>query len=448
MRKLISIQRGTEKHRVFGLLSKFNMTKRFVFALFTIVFGAFAGTFAWAFFFFMNTSIGFLWGTVPEWLSSFGLPALFYPIVFCALGGLVIGLFTKRFGSYPEDMNTVLAKVKATGRYEYDHIGSSFVGALLPLMFGGSLGPEAGITGVIAGLCTWVGDRLRFVGSEMRELAESGTAAVVSAIFATPLFGMAVPLVGAADESDGQEPISEVRLGAPKALKITIYVLAVAGALGMMALLGSIFGGSGGLPHFSEISIGANELLWALPCIVIGALAGWAFYPCGAFAARIAKALQKHPLIQPILAGAILGACGIVLPYAMFAGEAQTEELAAVWMSFSAIALIATGFVKVFATQLCLNLGWRGGHFFPIIFAGISIGYGMAALTGIDSVFALCAVTAALMGAVMRQPVMAALLLFLVFPVKAVLVLLVASALGSLIPVPRSWMPQKQKTES
>ncbi len=94
----------------------------------------------------------------------------------------------------------------------------------------------------------------------------------------------------------------------------------------------------------------------------------------------------------------------------------------------------------MFTTQLCLNLGWRGGHFFPLIFAGISLGYGLAALTGVDAVFALCAVAGALMGTVMRQPILTALLLFLVFPVKGGLVLLVAAVLGSVLPVPKAWL--------
>ena len=126
----------------------------------------------------------------------------------------------------------------------------------------------------------------------------------------------------------------------------------------------------------------------------------------------------------------------------LFAGEAQTEELSLTWTTIGAGLLIATGFVKVFATQLCLNMGWRGGHFFPIIFAGIAIGYGMAALTGIDPVFALCAVTGALVGAVMRQPIMTMVLLFLVY--FGAPVLLVAAAIGSIVPVPSAWMTARE----
>ena len=73
---------------------------------------------------------------------------------------MVIGLYEKKTGIAAEDLPDVMAKVKSTGRYEYDHLGKLSIAALLPLLFGGSVGPEAGKAGVIAGLCTWVGDRM------------------------------------------------------------------------------------------------------------------------------------------------------------------------------------------------------------------------------------------------------------------------------------------------
>ena len=76
--------------------------------------------------------------------------------------------------------------------------------------------------------------------------------------------------------------------------------------------------------------------------------------------------------------------------------------LAQQWTALGAGALLATGFLKVLASQVCLGLGWRGGHFFPLIFSGIAIGYAAAGLFGIDPVFALSVSTAALLGAAMR----------------------------------------------
>ena len=280
-----------------------------------------------------------------------------------------------------------------------------------------------------------MGDRLRFLRRELKDVTCAGTAAVLAALFNAPLFGLMAPVAGYVDESDGPAG-ADATLEMPRARKVVVYVLAVAGALGAFALCGALFGGSLGLPRFSEVAIGPRELAWALPLALVGAVAGWLFHGAGALVRAVARRLGERPVAKAVLAGVLLGACGIALPFTLFAGEAQTEQLAATWMTLGAGALIATGLGKVVVTQACLGLGWRGGPFFPIIFAGIALGYAMAALTGIDPVFALCATTAALLGAVMRQPVMTALLLFLVFPVKAVFVLLIAAALGSLVPVP------------
>lgn len=413
--------------------------RRLLFVVLTLAFGAFAGAFCWAFFFLMNLGMDLLWTQAPAFLESVGCPALFYPVVFCVVGGLAIGVFQKRVGPYPDDMNTVLAEVKSSGRYEYKHIKAMFLGALMPLMFGGSIGPEAGLTGVIAGLCTWVGDRLRFVGSEMRELASAGTAAIISAIFAAPLFGLAAPLFGYADESDGKAAHGNAHIEVPKPLKVVIYLLSIAGALGVFTLLSTFVGGGLGLPHFSEMSVSVYEVAWMIPLILIGACAGWLFHAFGAGVRWLSAHLGERPIVKAVLAGLILGGIGVLLPFTMFAGEAQTEMLAAQWTGMSALVLLATGFLKVLSTQVCLGLGWRGGHFFPIIFAGISIGYACAGLFGIDSVFALCVCTAGLLGVVMRQPLMVTLLLILCFPVKAVVFMLIAACIGSAIPVPKAF---------
>ena len=86
--------------------------QKFLFAVFTVLIGAFAGAFTWAFFFLMNWGIGLLWNALPS-QRDFAL----YPVVVCIAGGVVIGLFEKRFGPYPQSLNVVMAQVKAEGRY-------------------------------------------------------------------------------------------------------------------------------------------------------------------------------------------------------------------------------------------------------------------------------------------------------------------------------------------
>lgn len=392
-----------------------------LFGLFTLVLGALAGLVVWLFFFLMDAGLELFWHALPQRVGAW-----WWPLLVCPLGGVAIGLFERRFGPYPESLKTVMAQVKETGRYDYGHLGASAGGALLPLLFGGSVGPEAGLTGVIAGLCTWVGDRLKFLGREFRELSSVGTAAVLSAVFGAPLFGMAAPLVGSCDEV---EPGAKIEV--PRTTKIIVYSLAVAGAFGVMVLMRGLFGGGSGLPHFTEMSAGRLELALLVPLALAGAVVGLLYHAFDGLAARAAARAGDRPVLKAVLAGLVLGALGSFSPFVMFAGETQTETLAQMWGTLGVGFLLATAVLKVFATPLCLHFGWRGGHFFPTIFAGVCLGYAFAALTGADPVSCLSICCAALVGAVMRQPVMAVLLLFLLFPVRAFVLMMFAAIIGS-----------------
>ena len=412
---------------------------RLLFIVCTLITGAVAGAAVWAFFRLMGIGINLLWGTLPAWvghvlepyvpgISSGPFGCLPYPLTLCVIGGICIGLFERRHGPYPEDLNVVMGKVKAEGRYPYDKLGSMSVAALLPLVFGGSVGPEAGLTGVIAGLCTWVGDRLKRFGSDFRSLTTVGVQAALTAVFTAPFYGFVAPLCGTSDDLP-----EEATFVFPKSQKAVVYLCAIAGALGAFVGLGQLLGGGAGLPHFSDISVGKLELAWFIPLAIAGMACGWLYHLGVRCSKGVSAVLGARPVVKAVLAGLILAVFGMVLPFAMFAGEAQTEMVMDSYVSLGATALLATGFVKAFVTPVCINLGWRGGHFF----SGVCLGFGFALLTGADPTFCTAACTSAVMGAVMRQPLMAALLLFMCFPLKGVVVMLVAAIIGSAVPLPR-----------
>lgn len=73
--------------------------------------------------------------------------ALVYDVAVCSAGGILIGSWQKHHGVFPETLEAVTEKVKTEGGYPYDKLPILLVAALLPLIFGGAIGPEAGITG-------------------------------------------------------------------------------------------------------------------------------------------------------------------------------------------------------------------------------------------------------------------------------------------------------------
>ena len=403
------------------------VANRSMFVLSVILTGAIAGAFVWFLLFVMELGLSFIWERVPLFLGQL------YPVIMCTIGGVVIGLFARRYGQYPEKLMDVMAKVKTTGRYDYKDLGPMSVAALLPLVFGGSVGPEAGLVGAIAAICTWVGDRMRCFGNDFQELTRVGTYATVSAIFTAPLYGFADAVTG--ERVDGYDTPHVT-----KRMKVLIYALAILGAVGAYILLSHLIGGGMHMPQFDDVGYGTEEFLWLIPLALIGGICGLAYCILDDRFEHVGKRFEDKPVARATFAGLLLGLCGMLLPLTMFAGESQAVELQETWVTMTAAALICTGLVKIVITALCVNMGWRGGHFFPVIFSGIAIGYGTSVLIGIDPIFCVCAVTASLVGGVLRKPVLAVLLLFLCFPLHSVAVLLIAAVIGARMPLPKRLM--------
>lgn len=394
-----------------------------VFAMYALVMGAFIGALVWAFLALASYLSGLIWKTIPD-AMSFPL----YPVAVCLIGGAVIGLAHKKFGDYPEDMETIMARVKAKNGYYYGNLPMIALMALLPIVFGASIGPEAGLTGFIVGLCYFAGDHFKYARKNVSELAEIGISATVGAIFRVPLFGLMLPIENRANEAKA--------MVFPKSGRIFVTVMAILGALGIYRLLGSLLGGGLIMPSFPAAGAFKPEFIWQAIAAAAAGTAGAALFTLSKKAVKKALSpLKKLTVTKCIAGGAVLAICGMAVPFAMFSGEEQSTELMNGFASYSGWALLGIGAVKLCLTNVCIETGWRGGHFFPMIFGGVSIGYGMAALLGAEPVICVFAATAALLGAVMRKPVAAALLLMLCFPLSSVVYVLPAAFLGSLVPV-------------
>lgn len=406
----------------------------FLYVLLATALGAAAGALVWTLLRIMNLGIELVWHTIPAYVGNEAL----YTVGVCLLGGLLIGLWQKKFGIYPEELETVMYRLKTTGTYPYSKIPVLSVAALLPLIFGGCLGPEAGLTGIIVGLCCWVGDRLKYKGREIREIAEAGMAATLGVIFASPFVGIAFNYESG-EAKDSMSDLNEEEKATFKKLKKLVYIMAVAGGLGAMKLLSSFFGGGSGFPRFGrDIDITVDDWKWFIVVAAAGLLAGLFYAIVHKITVMIGDKLINHRVISCMLAGLCLAVIGLISPWTMFSGEHQMGELMEMWQNETAGSLIVITLLKLLLVNLCINLGWKGGHIFPVIFSGVSVGYAMALILGIEPVFAVAVAAAALCGYVMRKPVMVIGVLLLCFPVTVIIPLTAAAYLGSIIPVPWS----------
>ncbi|MGN1132033.1 MAG: chloride channel protein [Ruminococcus sp.] len=389
----------------------------------------------WLFLKLLNTGISFIW----EWTNeTIDLP--FYTIAVCLLGGLIIGIFQKIFGPYPEELETVIAKVKKDKYYPYNNVFIICVAALLPLLFGGSIGPEAGLTGVIVGLCYWVGDRIKYADVFLKDITKIGLSSALGTIFGAPLFGLVMPIEEKVDY-DKEITIS-------KFSKIIYIIVSVMSAFGVFSLLNSLFGGGVGMPHIEQAEITVHEIIFGIPLALIGAVFGICYLLFDRFTKAFFTKIQKKIgiVISTMLGGLILGVIGTYFPMTMFSGEESMGEIITTYKEYAPWVLILTGILKLLITNVCIKSGWRGGHFFPVIFSGVSIGCAVAILTGLNDAFCIGVVTAGVLGVIMRKPFAVSLLLMLCFPLRVIPWLIISAFIGSIIPL-KKLLPTEKETE-
>lgn len=396
------------------------------------VLGAISSAVIWVVLKIMTLGMDLLWTILPAKLGA--EHNLVYMMAVTITGGVIIGLWQKKFGLLPEELSQVMGRVKKVGSYPYDNLHILIVSALLPLIFGGVIGPEAGLTGVIVGLCCWVGDRLKCKGDELAALAQSSMGAALGVIFNAPFFGIVRNL--GIDREEEKKKHSRARL-VGKPVRIFIYCMGAAGGIAAFAGLGALFGGSAGLPRFdAKHTISWIQWAWFLGIVAAAILAGLCYLFFAKVSEKLGEMLQNHRIVSCVLAGVCIATGMYFLPLTTFSGEHEMGELMSSWEEYSAKILILTALAKMLLVNLCISLGWRGGSIFPLIFSGVAAGYAFAAITGIDPNFAVAAMTAGLYGYVSRKPVMTVAVLLMCFPPVYIFPLAGAAVIASKVPIP------------
>ncbi len=368
---------------------------------------------------------------LTERLWGLGTGFALFPLVVCTVGGVVIGLWTWWSQDEVKPLEEVMHEFKETGSYRTNGVWKPAVTFLLPLVFGGSIGFEAGLTGLITSGCCWIRDQLKRAGLRLSGITDATIAASMAAIFGTPLAGIA-----AGYESEPRVDDYDMRRG----VKAVLYIAAAFGAFGGIRVFSLIFGASGGLPRFEEITATPSQALWAVPCLVLAYAMTLLFHASSRLFGMVGTRMRQTAvgtIVRPIICGVAIGAVACVLPYVLFPGEVQSEELMETWTAWTAVALLGTGVLKAIITPLCINMGWIGGDLFPSIFAGVAAGYGLAAITGADPMLMVTVTTAAFLAGVVRKPVLVLGILFLCFPADGILWMGIAAVIGATLPVPR-----------
>ncbi|WNY26989.1 chloride channel protein [Methanolapillus ohkumae] len=451
-----------------------------VFALYALFLGAFTGIVTFLFLKLMNLGIQFLWVDIPSHIDF-----AYYPIVICLIGGLLVGITKKIYGNLPPTLSVVLLEAKESKRIEYKNLPVIVLCAFLPLIFGGSIGPEAGLAGILGGLCTWIGDHVKASAKTIQALSEIGMAATLGTIFGSPFFGVAKTVEEEEeanslfiqkvetkkfksefhDTNSNEKSMHKSEFGKsepnhfesekfefeenfrqilkeeesfvlPKKSKIYLYLIAAIAGFGTYFLLSHWFP-LGGFYRYDSVSFGWNEILALVPLVLLGVFFAWIYSVFGYIIKIILRPLKNHKILTAILGGLALGILGMIFPYTLFSGEVQIGEMAANWMSLTALTLLLIVLAKLFLTRFCIMSGWRGGQIFPAIFAGMTLGYAVSSIFPLEPAFCAAIVSVSLVTVILKKPAATVILFVAFFPLGFLIPLTVAALISGFIPFPK-----------
>lgn len=333
------------------------------------------------------------------------------------LAGLIVGLVIHFLGN-PGEIGVIIDNIHfRSGRLDIGKNPAMILASLVGISAGGSTGPEAPLVQVTGSFGTWVSDRLKLQGEDVRNMSLAGMAAGFTALFGAPLGGAVFAL-----EILHHQYVVEYYQALMPAIVSSCASYLVFALITHLGIAPTWY-----FPQYSLESI--NDIWFAILLGMIGALAGWIFmgifHGCDRLFARIPGPIY----FRTSLAGLGLGILAFSLPLTRYFGHDQLAVI--VTTSFSGVLLLGLALGKMAAIGVTVSGGWPGGFIIPLFFIGACLGKAIAVFVpGINPSLSMICVMAAINAAVTRTPISTTLLLSKLTNFAPLTPILFASLLG------------------
>jgi H+/Cl- antiporter ClcA len=358
-----------------------------------------------------------LWVDLPSALDV-GPGAVVFIVPMCATGGVLVGVCRRRLGEYPPSLAEALARFRTDRAFDDRHLPQAVTTSLVGLGFGAALGPEAVLVALVGGIATWIGRQISAGADGRRSLVYLGTTAVLGSLIGSP--GAAVvPLDGDPGKDRG---------------RLWLIVPGVAAAAAGAWVFRSLSSGGGYFSYdYPPYDFDAVDLAWAVPLAVAGVAVSVFFLAASRVTGAAGAMLDSRPVLQSLAGGLVLGALASISALVLFSGHAGVQTLiddSTTTVGF----LLGIAVLKLIATSTLLGTNWKGGRFFPVMFAAAAVGLAAAqAFGGLAETPAVAVVMTAAVGALIGKPVAAPVVMVFIFPLAVAPAVIVGGVLAGLL---------------
>ncbi|WP_373808663.1 chloride channel protein [Streptococcus ferus] len=350
-----------------------------------------------AFLFLMAEKFGshLLW---ESWGHSVPFPNL-YKGLLLLIGGLLVFALKKKWGSLPRTSHELMEELKEEQTVNYRYTWRSLVLALLILVLGAGVGPEAPLLGAVIAYSIWQADKLRYLEANREQLKQLSLKDRLVRFFHPSQYLLTY--------TASQKGTDKKRL------------FFIVNGLIIFVLLMRMTEQPSFITKLGDRQWQAAELALILPLMLYGLLF-----------ARVYRWLMKKikgslkqlplPLIGKILIGAatIFGVAVFALSL-LFSGQHAMHSVVEMGLELPVLALLGLSLLKLIFLEICLETGWTGGDIFPITFASILQGFAFAQLLpGYDPLFVVLVVSLSLAVTLLQKEWLAGIFISLFFPIK------------------------------
>ncbi|MBD2414946.1 chloride channel protein [Nostoc calcicola FACHB-389] len=338
-------------------------------------------------------------------------------LIVMPIAGLIVGLVIDFLGN-PGEIAVIVDNIHFRGgRLDARKNPAMILASLVSIAAGGSAGPEAPLVQVTGSFGTWVGDRLRLEGEDLRSTSLAAMAAGFTALFGSPLGGAMFAL----EILHHQHIVEyyEALMPAIVSSCASYLVFAFITHLGIAPTW-----------HFPQYSLeNIDDFAVAILFGIIGAVAGWIFMVIFRGCDRLLAMVPGPVYVRTTLAGLGLGTLAAFLPLTRYFGHEELESVLST--NFSVVFLLILALGKMASISITVTGAWRGGFIIPLFFTGACIGKAIAILIpGLNPALAMICTMAAINAAVTRTPISTTLLLSKLTNFSPLTPILFASLIG------------------
>lgn len=338
----------------------------------------------------------FLWDSLPH---QFHLGSVYSLLGLGLLTALVIFL-KKKWRNLPKTSHDLLHELAENETVSYRNTWRNLALALVILISGAGVGPEAPLLGAVIAYSIWQADKLRYLEANWEQVNGYGLLKRLEYLCHPSRYLLPYP-------------------ASQKQTSKRLRNLLIANGLLVFWLMMRLTDQPSFVTKLGVTTWSLTDLLFFLPLYLYGFAVGKGYAWLKRMIGGGLDKLNLSTSLKLSLGGLAVFVVTLLAPTLLFSGQHSLHSIVELGMETPVLTLIFLSFAKFLFLEICLWSGWTGGDIFPITFASFLQGFAVAQMfPQVDSLFVVLVVSLAMAIALLEKEWLAGIFISLFFPMQ------------------------------